>query len=292
MTWLAWRQLRAGAMAAAAGVMAAAVALAVQEHAFSTAPPAATWVRSTELAVVVELLLMILVPAVLGMFIGAPLVAGEVETGTHRLAWAQSVSRRRWLLVKLSLAMGAALLAAALLAAAATWGLAPWIDQNQRVGNPGWFSDGTFDAVGVVPVAYALFAVALGVAAGAVTRRTLVAMFVVIVAFAGVRLAVNVAVRPHYQPPLSASAAVDRSGDLLRSLNRSGANMVSMLVVDGRGRAVDDCSNTGCAGYRVVVDYQPGDRFWTFQWMEAGLYAGLGVLLLGATWVAVMRRVT
>jgi hypothetical protein len=31
------------------------------------------------------------------MFWGAPLVAGELESGTFRLAWTQDVSRVRWL---------------------------------------------------------------------------------------------------------------------------------------------------------------------------------------------------
>ena len=46
--------------------------------------------------------LVLFVPAVLGVFLGAPLVARELETGTHRLAWTQSVSRTRWLAVKVA----------------------------------------------------------------------------------------------------------------------------------------------------------------------------------------------
>ena len=47
--------------------------------------------------------LVLVVPALIGMFWGAPLIAHELETGTFRLAWTQSVSRRRWLLVKMGL---------------------------------------------------------------------------------------------------------------------------------------------------------------------------------------------
>jgi len=39
-------------------------------------------------------------PALLGIFWGAPLIARELETGTCRLAWNQSVTRTRWLTVK------------------------------------------------------------------------------------------------------------------------------------------------------------------------------------------------
>ena len=47
--------------------------------------------------------LMLAVPALLGIFWGAPLVARELETGTYRLAWTQSVTRTRWLAVKVAL---------------------------------------------------------------------------------------------------------------------------------------------------------------------------------------------
>ena len=69
-------------------------------------------------------------PAVLGMFWGAPLVARELESGTFRLAWTQGRSRMRWL--------GA--------------------------------------NFGIVPLGYAAFALALGITAGVVIRRTLPAM--------------------------------------------------------------------------------------------------------------------
>jgi hypothetical protein len=42
-------------------------------------------------------------PAVIGIFWGAPLIARELETGTFRLAWTQSITRTRWLAVKLAL---------------------------------------------------------------------------------------------------------------------------------------------------------------------------------------------
>ena len=41
-------------------------------------------------------------PAVLGMFWGAPLVARELESGTFRLAWTQGRSRHTWFAAKLA----------------------------------------------------------------------------------------------------------------------------------------------------------------------------------------------
>ena len=49
----------------------------------------------------VNLGLTVAMPALLGLVLGAPLVAREIEQGTNRLAWTQSITRTRWLLVKL-----------------------------------------------------------------------------------------------------------------------------------------------------------------------------------------------
>ncbi len=46
--------------------------------------------------------LSIAVPALLGLFWGAPMVAREIETGTSQFAWVQSVTRVRWLAVNTS----------------------------------------------------------------------------------------------------------------------------------------------------------------------------------------------
>ena len=44
------------------------------------------------------------VPAVIGIFWGAPMIAREIEAGTYRLVWTQSITRTRWLVSKLGVA--------------------------------------------------------------------------------------------------------------------------------------------------------------------------------------------
>ena len=34
-------------------------------------------------------------------------------------------------------------------------------------------------------------------------------------------------------------------------------------------------------GLHVQVVYQPADRYWTFQWIETGIFVGLALVLLG-----------
>ena len=122
--------------------------------------------------------LVLIVPVLIGMFWGAPLIARELETGTFRLAWTQSVSRMRWLLVKLGLVGLASAAVGGLLSLMVTW----WYSPIDKV-NQGRFGAAAFGLHGFVPAGYALFAFALGATAGLLFRRTLPAMAVTLVGF-------------------------------------------------------------------------------------------------------------
>ena len=65
------------------------------------------------------------VPALIGMFWGAPLVAREFETGTLRLVWTQGVTRVRWLAAKLGVAGMAAITAGELFSLMVDWWSSP-----------------------------------------------------------------------------------------------------------------------------------------------------------------------
>jgi hypothetical protein len=109
-----------------------------------------------------------LVPALIGAFWGAPLIARELETGTHRLAWNQSVTPRRWLAVKLTVLGLAGAAVAGTLSALSTWAAGP---VDQVAGDR--FNAILFGARGVVPIGYAVFGFVLGAVTGLLVRRTL-----------------------------------------------------------------------------------------------------------------------
>ena len=111
--------------------------------------------------------LFLIVPAMVGVFWGAPLVAREVEQGTHRLAWTQGVGRIRWAGTKVAALAAAALVGTASLAWILSWWSRPFVAASDNR-----FPPGVFDLRGIVPIAYALFALATGVAAGTLIRRT------------------------------------------------------------------------------------------------------------------------
>jgi hypothetical protein len=144
---------------------------------------------------------VIAVPALVGIFWGAPLVARELETGTHRLVWTQSVTRTRWIAVKLGLVGLASMTVAGLFSLLMTW----WSSPIDRV-NMSQFP--VFAQRGIVPIGYAAFAFALGVTAGVLIRRTLPAMATALGGFVVARVVVTYWVRPNLETPVHLAAAL------------------------------------------------------------------------------------
>jgi len=170
-------------------------------------------------------------PALLGAFWGAPLVAREIENGTHRLAWSQSVTRPRWLAVRL----GGVVLSAALLVGIATWLVTWWagpIDgaQSQQRGSlPLRLTPVSFGMRGVVPVAYAVLAICVGVVLGLLLKRTLPAMALTVAVMAFVQIALPHWVRPHLAPQVTTMVTVSR--DNLDGITSRGPGAPAYLIV-------------------------------------------------------------
>jgi hypothetical protein len=212
-----WRQFRTQAAAAFAALAALAIVLAITgphlAHLYDTsgiatckAPSNCDALKSAFLRhdrLLQNLLgpLLLAVPALLGIFWGAPLVARELETGTYRLAWTQSITRTRWLAAKVALIGLASIAFAGLCSLMITW----WSSPVDHV-NTNRFTPGAFDERGTVAIGYAAFAFALGLTAGTLIRRTVPAMAATLVAFVGARLAMTYWIRPHLIAPAHTSA--------------------------------------------------------------------------------------
>jgi ABC-2 family transporter protein len=218
MTWLIWRQFRTQAIAGYAALAAAAVVLALTgprlAHLASLHLNVFDQLTSTDRGLFYGgIVVVALAPALMGAFWGAPLVARELESGTYRLAWSQSVTRTRWLAMKLGFIASAAAAAAGLLSWAVTW----WSDPiDGAVGNahgslPSRLTPVSFAMRGIAPIGYAVFAVALGVTLGIVLRRTLVAMALTLAVFTALQLAVPQWVRPHLLAPVSATVTISEA---------------------------------------------------------------------------------
>jgi ABC-type transport system involved in multi-copper enzyme maturation permease subunit len=147
---------------------------------------------------------LVVVPALVGVFWGAPLVAREFENGTHRLAWTQSVTRDTWLAAKLGVVGLASVAVTGLLSLLVTW----WSSPIDRA-HVNRFGSGLFGERNITPLGYAAFGFALGVVAGLLIRRTLPAMASTIFMFLAVRLAFTYAVRPNIFSPRHKTFALD-----------------------------------------------------------------------------------
>jgi ABC-type transport system involved in multi-copper enzyme maturation permease subunit len=146
--------------------------------------------------------LLTFAPALVGVFWGAPLVAREIEGGTLALAWTQSVTRTRWLLVKLAVVGLASALCVGLLSLVVTW----W-SRTLDIASATEFA--TFGQRDIAPIGYALFAFALGVTVGVLVRRTVPAMAVTLFTFVVVRICATYGLRPHLISPQYEVLALD-----------------------------------------------------------------------------------
>lgn len=140
-------------------------------------------------------ILSVAVPAIFGLFWGAPLIAREFEAGTYRLAWTQSVTRLRWLTTKFAVGTATTVGLAGVLTLTITW----WYRAFDIVGSNQY---DLFDRRGVVPIGYAVFAFAAGTLVGTLFRRVVPAMATTLGVHAGVRIAVATWIRPHLLSPL------------------------------------------------------------------------------------------
>jgi hypothetical protein len=339
--WLTWRQFRAGAIAAGAALVALAAALAATRPELmslytSAGLPSCHSACATDASKFLSLVqvnyteyirfgcigIMYLVPAVLGLFWGAPLIARELDSGTFRLAWSQSVTRARWATVKLVLIGGAAVLTAGLMSLLIGWWSSPLYAAANQAGpnilSISRFSPSLFSTTGIVPLGYAAFAFALGAAAGVLLRRTLPAMAVTLAVFVALQVLVPALVRPHLIPPVQTTLAPTSvqtggigfgpAGTSVQTLGMNaqpGAWILSTRVVDTTGHTVGlptacfpsrgpQPPNLGAClarhGIKFVESYQPASRYWALQWAETGLYLVLGAGLGGLCYWAVRRR--
>ena len=265
------------------------------------------------------LVVLYVVPAVIGMFWGAPLITRELEAGTLGLAWTQGVTRGRWLAVKLSLAGLASVAVAGLISLMLTW-WASAVDPFDPFGM-NRLQPAMFGARGVAPVGYAAFAFVLGVTVGMLVRNTLGAMAATPVIAAVVEGAMIAWIRPHLIAPLRAASALN-----LASVQSAGPNtgvpagnalfvsaplnpppggwMYSSQVLSSSGstslgpvpRACSSGSWQACLSalgrlhLQQTVTYQPASRYWPLQWAESGIFMALALVLAGFCFWWIRRR--
>jgi hypothetical protein len=334
MLWITWRQFRAQTIAAAAALAVTSLALGLAglhiAHLYNASGIAVCHARGDCAAVSSNFLTqvnaslvnhlpllfgtaLVAVPAIIGIFWGAPLLTRELEPGTHRLAWTQAVTRTRWLAVNLVVIGLAAMAAAGLFSLLVTWSASPIDTVNMN-----WLQPAVFSERGIAPAGYAAFAVALGVAAGMLIRRTVPAMAVTLAVFTAVQFAMR-ALRQYLIAPVhlispitavsSTSITMSPGGtgqmSVTGAVNMPGAWILANDTINAAGHTVNGIpiTQTGAlslqtcgtaqgnsqpclaglynSGYRQLVTYQPASRFWAFQWYETAIFLALALTLAG-----------
>jgi hypothetical protein len=310
MTWLLWRQHRSQAAVAAAVLALFGIAVLITgvqmahdyNNALRNCPSNGACQLVGQLfrgdgAIVDTVHLSIAVPILLGVFLGATLVARETEQATNVLVWTQSVTRRHWLFAKVGMALAATVVWSALVSVLVTW----WSrTPNALYGNR--FEGTQFDTQSLVPVAFALFAVGLGIAAGCLLRRVVPALATTVGLFVAARLVVAIYLRPHYSQGVTASFSPGRDAPI-----GSGSWTLSQHLVDATGHTVygplgipvtcrasiDRTSLQACLsriGYHSVVSYHPASDYWRFQLIESGIFVAAAAALLAFAVIHTLRR--
>ena len=118
--------------------------------------------------------LMQLLPVLLGMFAGVPLLARELEAGTFRYAWTQGVGRVRLTVAKLVMLAVVVTVLAWAFSQLFTWFFEPFLLQE----NMNVLEATVFDTRGIAFAAWTLAAFSIGAFLGMLLRRVIPAMAV------------------------------------------------------------------------------------------------------------------
>jgi hypothetical protein len=253
-------------------------------------------------------------PVLIGAFVGGPLLARELETGTFRYAWTQGFGRRRWALAKLVTLAVAVTAPALLFSLELAWYYQPYFaTRNQAfdLTEMTTFFPALFDLHGVVFAAWTLAAFALGGLAGMLIRRVVPAIAATMAVYAGLAFAVGAFLREHYLAPLVTTSSLNlpssswilsqwwtKGGAVVSpsALNTALNNAFTVLnpTVKSPGQKYT-AYNTVLQyltehGYTYWTRYQPGSRYWPFQWIESGWLLALSAACIAAAVWLVRRR--
>ncbi|MFG2399395.1 ABC transporter permease subunit [Streptomyces lydicus] len=221
-------------------------------------------------------------PLLVGVFLGAPLIAGEREHNTIRLVTTQSVSRDRWIAVAFGLPLAVAAVCTALLSAAFTW---LWSPAHNLVGGGDWLQSGAFDSTGPVPVAKTLFLAACGIALGLLAKRVVPAMAATAVFGFVFSVVWSERVRERLGTLRSLSYPYDGDGPHLPLDSVRIDDWVS--TADGRLYGYGTCINGDTAACRAklgivnrVTQYFDYGQMPGMQWLGAGILLALTAAVL------------
>lgn len=303
LIWVAWRQHWIALMGFAAFICLVAIGMAATGFALHpagyrvfSAAPNSMWhlydATDTALRIVLPL-----IPMLAGIFLGAPLVARETETGTTRFTWAQGASRTRWLIARVVPAAALLAVTAVALGLEFQWWANPLLGRFWA-----WRAE-VFGLNALPYTGWMVFGLSLGVFLGGAIRRTVPAMAATLACYVPLWYEVATSWRYAYLPPLHRAVRTTFSagGGYGYSISWGGHNGPGADVLDSAlgwpdGRLLTTSElNHPAAWFRLHhiqlwLTYQPGNRFLLFQYIEFGWLVALSAILIGVTVVMIRRR--
>jgi hypothetical protein len=309
MTWLTWRLQRAEMLFLAAVALAISASLVISQSDVATRArlltlqecifpsPASSSTCNFSGGILYRLITTWIytfnfLPLIVALLLALPIVT-ELENGTYRLAWTQSVTRRRWLWTKLGLLVVGGMGFAAILTLTFSWWSSPINKISGKLGQD-WY-----DLGGILPFGYMLFALGLVMAIGVVFRRPIPAFALTTVLFVTARVVFIIWIRPHLKAPLTRAVNLGQPNDgwnissywVDASGNHLSFDQVRAICNPNQG--VPNGIQVDCPaqhGLTMMERYHPASHYWPFQIMETGVFAAAGLALIAfAAWY-ILRR--
>ena len=304
MAWVTWRQYRiavAGLVVVLGDVSVYLLIIGDQARSFGGAAGHSLTLTAA---------LFQVIPALIGAFVGAPVLARELETGTFRYTWTQGFGRARWTVATVAPLAVVVTVLAGIVGFLFSWAYGPLIGGKYGASV---LAGNTFDLHGATFAAWTLAAFSIGVLAGLLIRRVVPAMLATMAAWGVLAVVTGVFLRPHYEAPLVSSnpdlpssswvmstwwtqdGKTVSSSTINEVLQKAGAQVSGGSVSLRPGSALGNMSPTQflvAHGFTQVSSYQPASRFWPFQWIEAGWLLALSLLIISLVIWLVHRRAT
>ncbi|NNN29630.1 ABC transporter [Streptomyces sp. S3(2020)] len=291
MNWLVWRQHRAAYWTLVAAAAVTVAVMIYQRRQMMTYLDdygsinglKAGWEEKFDFQQPLSMAsrLIGLAPVLIGVFVGAPLLAADLENGTAKLVTTQSAGRARWLGTKLGTTTLMVVVCTGAVSAAFTWWWSPVKSSSYALD----WSGGAFDSSGPVPVALTLLSVVGGVAIGMLLRRTLLSMVVTL----GFAVAVQMA-WSYFRMSLGNIVTVKTAkgvGDGTFPAVPDGAHVVDQSYLTASGDFVGTGSCTEATAKATAacldkthvvgwaVEYIPISQMSTMQWLGASILLAL-----------------
>src|SRR5215469_18313731 len=258
-------------------------------------------------------------PVVIGVFIGAPLISRELESGTFRFTWTQGIGRTRYVLTTVTLLAVAVAAVTCVLGALLGWYAHPF----DVVGDESRWQAGLFDTTALTLPAWTLFALATGTLLGTLTGRIVTAMattaataggFLVVAFWTLDRHLLSLGALPARASGAGGAFVGPLNTDAGRGFGLAGSWLVRGWITGPGGRelsaamagavqnsiytamtragkkAADPAAWLSAHHYALWLSYQPAGRFWYFQAIAAAVLVALAIVFaLTAVWL-IRRR--